>query len=126
MVEQQRPHQVGAAYLEPLAALGGGRQTDVVQHRAEVEHLVVEPHAVSGSERSCELIAALAVRGDDRRALVEETPHLGRQRRVRWIDDVHAVTVDGRWRDPAQTRETSPPLTTYREGGGLPQTAQSC
>ena len=63
VIEQQCPHEVGAAHLEPLGAISGRGQPDVVQHRAQVEHLVVQLDAVDGGERSRELIAALAVGG---------------------------------------------------------------
>ena len=51
VLEQERPHPVGAAHLEPLAAIGRRRQADVVQDRADVEHLLVELDAVSSGER---------------------------------------------------------------------------
>ena len=94
-IEQQRPHDVGAAHLEPLVAVGGGGEADVVQHRAEVEHLVVEFDAVGRGERRSELVAALAVGRDDRRALAEQPLHLGCERGGRWIDEItaHAVTA---------------------------------
>ena len=88
MIEQQRPHEVGAPHLEPLVAVGGGGEADIVQHRAEVEHLVVELDAVGGGERCCELVAPLAVGRDDRRALVEQPPHFGCERSGRRIDEI--------------------------------------
>ena len=96
MIEQQFAHEVGASHLEPLGAVGGWGEADVVQHRAEVEHLVVELDAVGDGERSRELVAPLAVGRDDRRALVEEPPHLGEERSGRWVAEItcHAVTVD--------------------------------
>ena len=66
-----------------------------MQDRAEVEHLVVELDAVRGGERSRELIAALAVGGDDRRALVEEPPHLDTKRSGRRVDEITAHTGTG-------------------------------
>ena len=95
VIEQQCPHEVGAAHLEPLVAVGGWGEADVVQHRAEVEHLVVELDAVGGGERRRELVAALAVGRDDRRALVEQPLHLGGERSGRWVDEItaHAVTA---------------------------------
>ncbi len=94
LIEQQLAHEVGAAHLEPLAAIGGRGEADVVKHRAEVEHLVVELDTVGGSERSRELIAALAVSDDDRCALVEQPAQLGDERRCGWVDQMtaHAVT----------------------------------
>ena len=94
VIEQECPNQVGAANLEPLAAVGDRGQADIVQQRAEVEHLVVELDAVSGGERSRKLVAPLAVGRDDRRALIEEPPHLGGERRRRRVDEIttHAFT----------------------------------
>ncbi len=127
-----RPHDVGAAHLEPLVAVGGGGEADIVQHRAEVEHLVVELDAVGGGERRRELVAALAVGRDDRRALAEQPLHLGRERRDRWIDEIpaHAVTAyEGnaagaalpRVSQPAQLRE---PRTL--DGGGAETFSTRC
>jgi hypothetical protein len=68
VIEQPCPHEVGAAHLEPLAAVSGRREADVVQHRAEVQHLVVELDAIDGGERGRELVAALTVGRDNGRA----------------------------------------------------------
>ena len=105
-----------------------------MQHRAEVEHLVVELDAVGGGERGRELVAALAVGRDDRRALSEEPLHLGGERSSRCDDEItgHAVTGlaaiaascgNRRWpsvagvirsAEPARTSTRMPPSPTVR------------
>ena len=65
-----------------------------MQHRAEVEHLVVELDAVGGGERSRELVAALAVSDDNRCASIEQPAQLGDEHACRRVDEItaHAVT----------------------------------
>ena len=60
-VAHHRPHGIRTAHLESFRPRKSRRETDVVEHRADVEHLEVDIEVLGISEERGKLEAALAM-----------------------------------------------------------------